>query len=194
MKILNTFATKILGIVLEDITDDDLRLYIDYIKNCPLEDENTNGKYTKTPNIVLNSEFIKLSNSIFNYSNEYLKDIGHFIKNIQISNSWGNIVGPNERISAHTHTNSYLSGCFYLTENNSKIQFVNPLKEKYCFNLDMPFPNDFYSIKPVKKLLLIWPSWLAHEVLPSSSNNRISIAFNIAPKGEIGGFTNKLVL
>lgn len=194
MKIINTFPVKILGVVLEDITDNDLKSYIEFIKNSPLSDEESNGKFTKTPNIVLNSKFIKLSNFILKYSNEYLKNIGHFIENIQISNSWGNIVEPNESIVVHNHSNSYLSGCFYLTENNSKIQFIDPLKEKYCFDLDMSFPNDLYSIDPVKKLLLIWPSWLAHEVLPSLNNNRISIAFNIVPKGEIGGFTNKLIL
>jgi uncharacterized protein (TIGR02466 family) len=194
MKILEIFPTKILGVVLNDIKDKEIEEYIKYIKSSPLENENKNGKYTKTPNIVLDPLFIKLKSNILKYSNEYLKNTKHYLQEIQISNSWGNIINSNESISAHTHSNSYLSGAFYLSKENSNIQFVSPIKNKFTFNLDMPFPDDFYNITPLKKLLLIFPSWLAHEVLSSSFNDRISIAFNIAPKGEIGGFTNRLKL
>jgi uncharacterized protein (TIGR02466 family) len=90
----------------------------------------------------------------------------------------------------HSHPESILSGCFYLKvpENSSPIIFNDPRSyRKYIqyppvFGLDRSryslLPE--YVVNPSEGLLLVWPSWLEHQVPPSSINEeRIVVAFNM---------------
>ena len=89
----------------------------------------------------------------------------------------------------HTHPAAVISGCFYLkcSENSAPLVFSDP-REYYKYisypqllnkNTHSCLYPDF--VVPIKQgMILLWPSWLEHEVPYSTDDNeRITIAFNL---------------
>ena len=107
-----------------------------------------------------------------------------------------NIPGPNinywiqdykkdQHHNAHSHGRSSLSGVYYIraNENAGEILFKNP--NPYVYNIE--FIEDGYKsttefyIKPKTGLLILFPSYLTHQTIPSKEENviRTCLAFNI---------------
>ena len=198
MKFLRIFPISILGKILNNISDLDIVNYKDFLLKETYSHENKNGELTINQRILEHSIFKKLKNNILESSREYLIDQGHEFEDIQIISSWGNRINNQENIHPHHHANSYLSGVFYF-DNSSSISFVNPSQPLWHFKSICKEngiePKNLYSCTPIPKLLLIFPSFLSHFVSPNQSfKPRLSIAFNIIPKGEFGPPTAKLYL
>jgi uncharacterized protein (TIGR02466 family) len=113
-----------------------------------------------------------------------MRDLGssHYL---HVDNAWININYKTNWNRAHTHNASLLSGVFYLTSNNSDIEFIKDPDINTYFQENIYSKRDtelsYQSIKytPIKGQLFIFPSWLRHSVYPSESENeRVSIAFN----------------
>jgi uncharacterized protein (TIGR02466 family) len=144
------------------------------------------GGWQSQDNINLKKEFKSFFDSI-NSKLEYIhKDIGPSFKT-KITNAWININGPYDYNNKHVHAWSTLSGCVYIdTDNESgKIVFTNPTNQDlYPFHLDSENKNSRYfsavDYKPKNNKIIIFPSWIEHEVLPSrnTKTERISISFN----------------
>lgn len=86
----------------------------------------------------------------------------------------------------HFHQNSILSGVSYLNTpaGSSEIKFYDPRIIKSFYRLEIDKDNElnweWVKIKPKKGLLLIFPSWLEHEVLKNSSKEgRMTMVFNL---------------
>ena len=199
MKILKLFPTLIAGTLLKNISDP---LIEEYTKKCielEYKDHGINGLFSKNQRVLDISLFKLLKENILNYASFYLKELSHEFEGLQISNSWINVVDRNQSIAPHNHCNSYLSGCFYLTEGSSII-----FNNNHGFGSHGIQPSYKDSIRPVgleeqeiniqKNLLLIFPSYVSHRVETSKVDKRVSIAFNIIPKGEFGPPTGKLYL
>ena len=104
-----------------------------------------------------------------------------------ISEYWINI-NLNEKISfPHSHPNRVFSAVYYIKDdkNCGDLVFINPNKV-VCQNIsdDCIEEYNFYNathwkVTPQPGLLIIFPSWLEHYVMPNNSNtDRISIALN----------------
>ena len=111
-----------------------------------------------------------------------------------ITQSWLNIVHPGESHPVHCHTNSLISGIFYVsTVEGDAIQFYDPgslMKNRTEIEMleatvwNAPVQNlDIH-----KNELILFPAWLGHGVSgnASATTNRISFAFNVFVKGSIG--------
>ena len=199
MAFIDLFPTVIFLKNLNNILDTDINCYKDIICNEILSQEGDNGSFTSNQKLLNNPSFINLKTQILYFSKKYLNELGHKFQDIQIASSWGNVLKESNQIHNHIHSNAYICGSFYL-DDSSPIVFQNPLFDNWKF-----FPefednsNNFrkfesFSIFPKSKDIIIFPSWLKHRVSPTSQNQRISIAFNIIPKGEFGGNTSKLYL
>jgi len=189
MGFIDLFPTVIFS---KNIKDNNIFSYINFIKNEKFElSGEKNGYYSNNSNILNEYIFSNLKQTILKNVLLYLKEVGHEVEDIQISNSWANVLNKNQEIHNHIHANSYISGVFYLTESSS-IKFNNPLlrEENFCatkiFNENNYRTYTEYYINPTPGLLLIFPSWLDHSAVSSETDNRISIAFNIIPKGKFG--------
>jgi uncharacterized protein (TIGR02466 family) len=89
----------------------------------------------------------------------------------------------------HAHPAAVISGCFYLkcSEISSPLIFTDPREYYKYINYPQAHNTERHSclyadfIVPVKQgLILLWPSWLEHEVPHSTDDNeRITIAFNL---------------
>lgn len=99
---------------------------------------------------------------------------------------WVNILGEGGHHSGHIHPNSVISGTCYIAvpEGAGRIKFEDPrlamMMATPHLKPDAPDPQKrFFYITPQAGEVLMWESWLRHEVLASQSESaRISISFN----------------
>jgi len=106
----------------------------------------------------------------------------------KLDSLWANLLKSGGHHSGHVHPNSIISGTFYVEVPNgsgairfedprSPLMMAAPPREKDAPDELQPF----VSIEPRPGLLLMWESWLRHEVLPGSGKGeRLSISFNFA--------------
>ena len=126
-------------------------------------------------------------------------------KIFQITTSWINKTDKSEYIDKHSHPNSIISGVYYISTTPkcapiifskphlySNITFQN-IQLAYSGENKNQYNTDYYGINPLPGELLMFPSWLEHEVIEQGSEHkRISLAFNTYPKGDIGEGTKQL--
>ena len=139
-----------------------------------------------------NPKLENLKNIFLEESNEYFNKIMKFSNELYITNSWLNVTQRNQQHSMHNHTNSVISGCFYIKASDSQpsISF-NRLIPPFLLNMTPTEFNHFNSMEwniPVEdNMIVIFPSSCLHYVKPNfTENERISIAFNTFVKGKIG--------
>ena len=96
--------------------------------------------------------------------NSYFKNIF----NLEIVNSWLNVLGNKSYNFPHSHGgyNVRTSGVFYLSHENNNLHFAKN--------------NDYFKIEPKLFDYLLFPHDLIHYVLPEErSQKRICYAFNL---------------
>jgi hypothetical protein len=93
---------------------------------------------------------------------------------------WTNVNQQNSRNTIHSHTSAVFSGVYYIqgTETGA-LRMINPANILGNCNKISPFTRDFYY-EPKDRDLILWPSWLPHEVEPNySDRERINIAYDV---------------
>jgi uncharacterized protein (TIGR02466 family) len=99
----------------------------------------------------------------------------------RLDSLWVNLLRGSGHHSAHIHPHSILSGTLYIEvpPGSGAIRFEDPR-----LPLMMAAPqraDSFVTIEPRAGLLLMWESWLRHEVLPGNAKSeRLSVSFNFA--------------
>jgi len=126
----------------------------------------------------------KIQKEIFNYCNQL--SIGQQ----KIIQSWININPTHSYNRKHTHANSTISGAYYINipaDSNSKFVFHRS-REFSDYRWNTMSTNDTEELRselnylPNTSDLILFPSYLDHEVLPNQSlDDRISISFNAIP-------------
>lgn len=99
----------------------------------------------------------------------------------KLDSLWVNLLKGGGHHSAHIHPQSILSGTFYVDvpPGSGEIRFEDP---RLPLMMAAPTRADaFITLQPRAGLLLMWESWLRHEVLPGNGKGeRLSISFNFA--------------
>jgi uncharacterized protein (TIGR02466 family) len=106
----------------------------------------------------------------------------------RLDSLWVNLLKAGGQHSGHIHPHCVLSGTLYVAAppGSGAIRFEDP---RLGLMMAAPprrtdAPEDlktFVSIEPRPGLLLLWESWLRHEVLPGAGKGeRLSISFNFA--------------
>jgi uncharacterized protein (TIGR02466 family) len=113
-----------------------------------------------------------------------------------ITQSWVNFTNSAGSHHRHYHKNSFISGVFYVKVNQGqdRIKFIKDSdqilhitpREYSVFN------SESWLIEVRENLLLLFPSYLDHEVpvLENNSHERISISFNTFLTGNLGSDIN----
>jgi len=99
----------------------------------------------------------------------------------RLDSLWVNLLTAGGQHSGHIHPNSLISGTFYVEApaGSGAIRFEDPRLP--LMMAAGPRDDAFVSVAPRPGLLLLWESWLRHEVLPGSGRGeRLSISFNFA--------------
>lgn len=164
-----------------------------YINSKQKEDEgrvvsNLHGWQSQSycPNELMNTPICQLvtilERKIKICSNDYGSE-----KTPVISNMWFNINPPGASNSTHVHTDSFLSGVFYVQSPSEcgDIVFERQPHEQYILGSQIRnskiIPSAAqWKFTPKGNMLLVFPAWVPHHVeINNSSTNRISISFNI---------------
>jgi uncharacterized protein (TIGR02466 family) len=116
-----------------------------------------------------------------------------------ITTSWINLGPAGSNHHEHSHSNSFCSGVFYLQadQSNDNITFYNSRYQQikiYTEDYNL-YNSDSWSVPVNTGDILIFPSYLNHAVTKTTSDSRISLAFNVFVKGVLGNnCSNNLVL
>lgn len=96
------------------------------------------------------------------------------------STYWTNVNEPGSANAVHSHPNATFACVYYVQgENTGKLQFPNPANLlNSCYAIS-PFMRGV-GIEPKDGELILFPGWLAHEVVRNNSNKqRVNIAFEV---------------
>jgi uncharacterized protein (TIGR02466 family) len=124
-----------------------------------------------------------------------LVDFGYMLfgerLNWTVKEMWTNLLEPGGSQAMHSHANSFISGIFYLTPSHpgSRTVFIRP-PGGFEFNFRHhtrqaamgPFNAGKYMLPAAEPGdLVLFPSYLYHEVPKNQGEQRITIAFNAIP-------------
>ena len=106
----------------------------------------------------------------------------------RLDSLWVNLLKGGGHHSAHIHPHSIISGTLYVEvpKGAGAIRFEDPrlplMMAAPTRQKDAPEAmRPFVTVEPRRGLLLLWESWLRHEVLPGTGRGeRLSISFNFA--------------
>jgi uncharacterized protein (TIGR02466 family) len=106
----------------------------------------------------------------------------------KLDSLWVNLLKSGGHHGGHIHPHSIISGTLYVEvpPGCGAIRFEDPrlplMMSAPPRRKDAPEElQSFVSVEPRPGLLLLWESWLRHEVLPGTSRGeRLSISFNFA--------------
>jgi len=99
----------------------------------------------------------------------------------KLDSLWANLLKSGGHHSGHIHPHSIVSGTFYVEvpRGSGDIRFEDPRLP--LMMAAPPRADTFVSVQPRPGLLLMWESWLRHEVLAGAGRGeRLSISFNFA--------------
>jgi uncharacterized protein (TIGR02466 family) len=99
----------------------------------------------------------------------------------RLDSLWVNLLKAGGHHSGHIHPHSIISGTFYVEvpPGSGPIRFEDPRLP--LMMAAPPRPDTFVTVQPRPGLLLMWESWLRHEVLAGTGKGeRLSISFNFA--------------
>ena len=99
----------------------------------------------------------------------------------RLDSLWVNLLKSGGHHSGHIHPQAVVSGTFYVEvpDGSGPIRFEDPRLP--LMMAAPPREGSFVTIVPRPGLLLLWESWLRHEVLAGSSRSeRLSVSFNFA--------------
>jgi uncharacterized protein (TIGR02466 family) len=165
--------------------------------------QNREGNFSsKIYNILELDSYKEIKRRILEGLNEYVRDVLHIQDKFEfyITQSWLNVNPPGAAHHRHNHSNSIISGVYYIdTDVDSSIIFISNnhtnVTSNHTLTLDVSqftLANSSSWQVPVKNNdILFFPSTLLHEVNPNQSNkNRISLAFNVFVRGQFGNPQN----
>jgi uncharacterized protein (TIGR02466 family) len=106
----------------------------------------------------------------------------------KLDSLWVNLLKSGGHHSGHIHPHSIISGTLYVEvpPGSGAIRFEDPrlplMMSAPPRATDAPEElQSFVTVRPRPGLLLLWESWLRHEVLPGTGRGeRLSISFNFA--------------
>jgi len=106
----------------------------------------------------------------------------------KLDSLWVNLLRGSGHHSGHIHPHSIISGTLYVEvpKGSGAIRFEDPrlplMMAAPTRRPDAPEElQPFVTVQPRPGLLLLWESWLRHEVLPGTGRGeRLSVSFNFA--------------
>ena len=82
---------------------------------------------TKSADLHTKQEFKNFSDLIITTGKEICVTLGYDVKDLIITDMWANVLKQNEHHPAHTHSNNFLSGTYYLqSDQGASIVFHDP--------------------------------------------------------------------
>lgn len=142
-------------------------------------------------------EFEILKNRVETAATEFWHSVGYERRELKITQMWANYMKGRGFISEHNHSNSLVSGIFYLdvsagsgatvfTDTYHGIhKMINVPNEK-----DTRYNSDRFVVNPKNNMLILFPSYLNHySDACADGGERITISMNFLPS-ELGNISS----
>jgi len=177
------------------------------VKAMDYPDEAAGHDHTQNKYILDLPEMSSISQKIDNAVQYFIQDVLEVDNEVgfKLENSWINRHSKGEFNTLHWHSNSMLSGVYYIdsAEGAGDIVFQkshlwnnlfhDTVRVKYK-NQNMLNADQFF-IQPNAGDIVLFPSHLEHQVTPNLTDTpRYSLAFNYFPRGKVGEGTSELRL
>jgi len=196
MQVDNLFPTPLLTFTIpEDLLKNSITSANRYIKTKDWKNKRHFGRsltsyHSDTSRNYLGSFDYPLAEYINLQSRSYLDYVGFDPDSDLMIESWLNLNPPDTSHSKHEHYGCFMSGTLWLVAPEKSGNFVihDPLgvrpqnTTQYIFARKTPndYNNDLFSVVPEAGKMIMFPSWLPHQVESNQSvEDRISVAFNI---------------
>ena len=167
---------------------------LSFVDKTKLDIYKNEGNVTSNDNYILNNKLFKdLKIDLYLRVKDYFEKVISPTDTITpyITQSWLNYTETNQYHHKHQHPNSLVSGVFYINcnEEHDKIKFFNDnykiikpeIKDWNIWNSE----SWWFPVKTGD--VILFPSSLTHMVeTKQGTNTRISLAFNVFIKGNIG--------
>lgn len=144
--------------------------------------------YFEQPTLFAEPPFDQLAEFIFRAGTEFAAERGYDMSKCRLAmtSMWGNVQYENGIHALHHHPNSNMSGVYYAQtpDNSGRLRIRDPnilarMAEPPCDRHTMVSANSM-EINPKEGRLVIFPSYLEHEVMPHGSDSpRVSVSYNI---------------
>ncbi len=126
--------------------------------------------------------FAELAKLLTRHAGKFADECGFELgRKPRLDSLWVNLLKAGGHHSGHIHPHSIISGTFYVEvpAGSGGIRFEDP---RLPLMMAAPPREDaFVTVQPRPGLLLLWESWLRHEVLPGRGRGeRLSISFNFS--------------
>jgi uncharacterized protein (TIGR02466 family) len=177
---------------------------LSFIDKSKLNFYKNEGNITSKDNYVLNKKiFNTLKEDLYSRVNDYFNKVLSTTNTVIpfITQSWLNYTKANQYHHKHHHSNSLISGVFYVN-CHEKLDTIKFFKNEYqTIEPEIKDWNLFnsktwwFTVKTGD--IILFPSYLTHMVeTKEGDNTRISLAFNVFIKGNIGNNKklNELIL
>lgn len=176
---------------------------IDEIHDTTKEQEkmikNRGGNFSSVETNILELDSYRvIKDRIMSGLKEYTRDVLHVEDRHEfyITQSWLNVNPPGSSHHRHNHSNSLISGVYYIdTTPEDSIMFISQNHQTVTNNPTIQINVSKYTLAnsnswqlPVKNNdIIFFPSTTLHEVAENNGErNRISLAFNCFVKGHFG--------
>ena len=162
-----------------------------------LETRKNVGNFTSVEaNVLGNSKLHSLTEFLNNSLQEYFNAVyaPKHDANLCITQSWVNYTNPGQFHHKHAHSNSLISGVFYIqaSKETDKLHFFNePYRQIKIIPKEANMHNsESWWLTATTGTLYLFPSSLVHMVEQvTGEDSRISLSFNTFPKGIVGDDT-----
>tara|TARA_B100000287_G_scaffold118891_1_gene110783 strand:- start:342 stop:1007 length:666 start_codon:yes stop_codon:yes gene_type:complete len=148
-------------------------------------------------NLLDDDKLVNLKNFFLKAVNQYSRVVCGSNQEIGIQQSWSNLSKKEEGHTEHYHTNSYLSGVFYLM-NEPEIPIIfhsgSSIEREWFSVIPDQTEDGWYNcraesvgMEALPGSLLVFSSRLKHSVPPNDTDKkRLSLSFNTFPKLPFG--------
>ena len=191
MLLLKLFPTPVALFDLKPLSDEEKSTIMKTPPDEPLssylEVVSSKDKY-----ILRNKKLKRLQKDIQTCIDDYKNEIMSCDQELYMTNSWVNFLLPQKRFPIHHHSNSIVSGVYYIKTDKETpdIEFEHPNTNLWRLTWkrkEFNHENNLSSyIKIRENMLILFPSTLWHSVNKNvSSATRVSLSFNTFLRGEL---------
>lgn len=132
--------------------------------------------------------FKLLSDKVLECARAFCNQVGYKPHDLYITSMWMNKFETGQTIGPHTHTNSLLSGVYYMNSipEQGGTDFFNPVsKMRNTISVsrdESMFLTDRVTSSAEPNKMVLWPSYVEHRSQKNSTNKpRYTLSFNILP-------------
>ena len=159
------------------------------------------GTWHSAVDMALRPEFRPLVDWILSSAGEVAEDLGyHPDRRPEILNMWANIAPRHGYNRSHMHPHSLWSGVYYVqapkgagrivfSEPRAQVRMVSAVYARPSQERPESWEQVYFT--PVEGRIILFPSWLLHEVEPNMADargnaaDRISVSFNLRQRRSV---------